>query len=118
MGPVPFALGSKEEALSNRVIAQRGAGGSELAYKSAVLNWEQKKSPASDGNSRNQCSPFPAGPPQAFAGSSGNGVPGQPLPIVTSEHAAQEAWKRMGLVQGLLGPAHLLGPLLSDAPQS
>lgn len=83
-----------------------------------MLNWEQKKAPVSDGNSRDQRRPFTASPPQAFAGSSGNGVPGQSVPIVTSEHAAREARKRIGLVQGLLGPAQLLSRLLSDAPKA
>ena len=35
---------SKKEALSNRVIARRGAGGSELACKSAALNQGAEKS--------------------------------------------------------------------------
>ena len=42
--PVPSALSSEKEALSNRAIAQRGAGGSELAYKSAALSQEAEKS--------------------------------------------------------------------------
>ena len=35
---------SEKEALSNRAIAQRGAGGSELAYRSAALSQEAEKS--------------------------------------------------------------------------
>lgn len=37
-------LSSEKEALSNRAIAQRGAGGSELAYKSPALSQEAEKS--------------------------------------------------------------------------
>ena len=107
---------SEKEALSNRAIAQRGAGGPRAGLQiSCTESGSRKESAVTTATPRASALPLTPEKPQAWAGCGRKGGPKRQSFLNMQQEKIRKGWGPHKGFGNLHGP---LSPLLSDAPQS